>query len=229
MESPCAGSHLNHVAAKKLLQNLFDLPVEPENIGYLERVLSPETELLGSVKPQLVEHLRRKIGAVNRFQLLKLVSLVVCPSPAHHLEECVAKALFPSRKEKRIIQKLIRSIPVLERLLEEPFDTARMSAFFLESGDETPEVALAAVIPKRDRAGHLDVCEEILSTFFEKYSIILQPQKLISGDDLIEMLGVKPGPQLATVLSQIHQAQITGEVEKKEEALQLARQLLKEG
>jgi len=50
-------------------------------------------------------------------------------------------------------------------------------------------------------------------------------RELISGDDLIA-LGEPPGPRLGEVLSQIHERILAGEIETREEALALAKELL---
>ncbi len=226
MRSSHAENHLSHSAAKELLRRVFNLPLYPDNLCYLETILSSQTNFLPSHKPKLTEHLRKKTGNINRLQLLKLVSLVTGSFSDNQIEENVAKALPLSRKEKKIIQKVIRLIPLGEKLKEISSNPSEISSFFLKSGEETPEIFLAIAAVKKKDTDYLNLCQEILSIFFEKYSLILEPPKLISGNELIEILDIKAGPRLKAVLSKIHQGQINGEVRKKEEALQLARQLL---
>jgi len=158
-------------------------------------------------------------------QLLKLISLIFSPFQKEG-KEVKVEDLALSKKEKRIIGKVISSLPTLEKLTDKPSDSSKLSAFFLQGGEETPQICLLAVLARKEDASYLSFMEEVLSIFFEKYSLILQPPRLVSGNELIDKLGIKPGPQLNIILNKIHQAQITGEVKKKDEALQLARQLL---
>ena len=48
---------------------------------------------------------------------------------------------------------------------------------------------------------------------------IVSPPKLISGHDLIDMLGMSPGPELGQLLEAVREAQADGEVATREEAL----------
>jgi len=219
-----AGSDLSYPSAKKLLARIMKASVYPENLQYLEEILNPETEFLSSVKFELIKHLNKKVGAVSRLQLLKLVSLL-SPS-ANKMDKSVVNALALSKTQRKVVRKMMKLIPLMENLIKNPFDLSKVSAFFLEGGEETPEISIVTVAAKKDESYYLKRCEQILSVFFEKYSIISQSSRLVSGDELIKLLGIKPGPQVKAVLNKIQQAQIRGEVRKKEEALKLARQII---
>jgi len=68
----------------------------------------------------------------------------------------------------------------------------------------------------------------LLSAYYEQYGEIVEPEPLLSGRDLLEQLGMEPGPAVGRVLQALREAQATGQVHTKEEALQLARSLMKE-
>lgn len=226
MEGSFAGGHLSHPSARKLLEKILKAPVYPENLQYLEEILSPETNFLSSLKPQLINHVGKRAGNVNRLQLIKLVSLAISSSKAERTGADVAEALALGKKQERFIRKVTKLAPLAENLMEKSFDLSEVSAFFLKGKEETPEIFLATVILKTEVPDYLSRCEKILTIFFEKYSLILQSPGLVSGDELIRLLGIKPGPRVKTVLDRIHQAQITGEIKEKEEALALARQIV---
>lgn len=69
---------------------------------------------------------------------------------------------------------------------------------------------------------HVAVVVHILRKWMEEPSVI-SPAPLLRGDDLIAGLGVAPGPELGRILELVREAQAAGEVETKEEALDLAR------
>ena len=225
MQSPCAGTYLNHPAARKLMESILNSPVYPENLQYLEEILSPKKNFFSSIKTRLIQHLEKKIGNITRLKLLKLVSLIL-PSSVSGVEEIAARALTLSKKERKIIRKVINFWPFLEKLKEESFNSSKFAAFFLEGGEEVPEICLAAAVAKKEDTEYLKLVQQVLSNFFEKYSLILHPPKLVSGDELINLLGIKPGPLVNTILNKIHQAQIAGKVKEKKQALELAHQLL---
>jgi poly(A) polymerase len=52
----------------------------------------------------------------------------------------------------------------------------------------------------------------------------IRPQRLLTGDDLIEM-GLKPGPQFSEILRAAEDAQLEGEIHTREEALDWARRM----
>jgi poly(A) polymerase len=54
------------------------------------------------------------------------------------------------------------------------------------------------------------------------------PAAPIRGDELAEALGIEPGPRLGRLLDEIEAAVFTGEVESRDQAIELARRLLAE-
>ncbi|MGB9639592.1 MAG: CCA tRNA nucleotidyltransferase [Anaerolineales bacterium] len=76
---------------------------------------------------------------------------------------------------------------------------------------------------------HLDVVRTIFEAWWEKKSDVVKPPLLINGYDLMEILGLSPGPQVGRILEAIREAQVSGEVNDRDQALGLARQLLDQG
>ena len=72
---------------------------------------------------------------------------------------------------------------------------------------------------------HVAVVSHILHLRFEDEGVT-SPPKLVSGDDLMRELGLKPGALLGVLLEAVREAQADGEVSTREEALALARQRL---
>ncbi|RLC65550.1 MAG: hypothetical protein DRI48_06600 [Chloroflexi bacterium] len=71
----------------------------------------------------------------------------------------------------------------------------------------------------------LEVAEILLSHWFERYEETVEPVPLLTGDDLIEELGLSPGPQIGRLLEAVREAQAAGEVGSREEALALSRRI----
>jgi hypothetical protein len=75
-----------------------------------------------------------------------------------------------------------------------------------------------------DRATRLT--ETLLRRFAAPDDPIAHPRSFVDGKVLMDALGLKPGPQVGSLLVALREAQAVGEVRSREEALHLARKLL---
>lgn len=69
----------------------------------------------------------------------------------------------------------------------------------------------------------------VLEPYFEQDRSILDPEPLLRGDELIEALGLEPGPKVGDLLERIREAQAAGEVSSREQALAAARVVIADG
>ncbi len=65
----------------------------------------------------------------------------------------------------------------------------------------------------------------LLDAWFFHYENIVDPPKIISGHDLMEKYGIKPGIELGEVLNKIRSLQAAGKIGSKREALEYANSL----
>jgi poly(A) polymerase len=87
---------------------------------------------------------------------------------------------------------------------------------------------LATRGPKLDRAGwreHAAMVEYILAKHFEQEKLV-EPVRLVDGNDLINIFGLAPGPAIGEILESVCEAQASGELTDREEALDYIRQRL---
>ena len=54
----------------------------------------------------------------------------------------------------------------------------------------------------------------------------MSPVRLVTGHDLMEKLGISPGPEVGRLVNAVEEAQGAGEIRTREEALALARREL---
>ncbi len=80
--------------------------------------------------------------------------------------------------------------------------------------------------PQAEWVGHVAGCFQLLEAYFEQREQRVAPPALISGNDLIQELGLAPGPLLGRLLEAVREAQATGEVTDRAAALAYARRLL---
>jgi len=72
------------------------------------------------------------------------------------------------------------------------------------------------------------VAKELLTAYF-KHRNEFFPPPLVRGNELIEALGLEPGPIVGKLLKKIQEAQVEGEVRSKEEAIEFAKMALQSG
>jgi tRNA nucleotidyltransferase/poly(A) polymerase len=75
----------------------------------------------------------------------------------------------------------------------------------------------------------LGICRQILTAWFEQPEEIISPPRLITGDDLIAEYHLKPGPKIGFLLEQVKEAQVTGEITNRAEAIAYTKKLLNSG
>jgi len=149
----------------------------------------------------------------------------------------ILRRLRFSREEvergQRIVAHHLR--PVL--LAREPRVTRRaIYRFFRDTKEEGIEVVLlsladglargkiddhAELPPQWQR--RLEVATILLKHYFERREQVIVPPRLLSGDDLMQIFGLEPGPRLGELLEALREAQAAGEVSTREEALQWVR------
>ncbi len=130
------------------------------------------------------------------------------------------------------------------------FHTSRMEAdgqppsrraiyrFFRETGSAGVELVLLGLADLRGTHGPnlkqetwtaaLDVARILLENYFEKPEETIAPPRLLDGHDLMSSLALKPGPVVGDVLEAIREAQATGKVSTREEALAFGKNWLDE-
>ncbi len=75
-------------------------------------------------------------------------------------------------------------------------------------------------------AAHLQVARELMGPALVWRSEG-PPKPPIRGDDLARELGISPGPELGALLAELREARFTGEVQTREQAIEVARRLRK--
>ncbi len=111
---------------------------------------------------------------------------------------------------------------------------ARMRWFRQMGDDAVPALILsmADVMSSRGplsgeeyRCGFVAWCRQQVNDYYVSVKTILERQVLITGRDLMA-LGMTPGPQIGRILGQVKEAQDTGDIASRDEALTLVRKLI---
>jgi len=110
--------------------------------------------------------------------------------------------------------------------------------FFRDAGEAGVDLVLLALADVRATRGHtltqetwsaeLDICRILLENYWEKPAETVAPLRLLNGNEVMTELNLTPGPLVGEVLEAIREAQATGKVSTREEALAFARVWLEE-
>lgn len=109
--------------------------------------------------------------------------------------------------------------------------------FFRDAGKAGVDLVLLGLADLRGAQGPtlkqetwtaaLDVGRILLENYWEKPQETVAPPRLLDGNELMSALGLTPGRVVGQLLEAIREGQATGKVENREQALDLARQHLK--
>ena len=154
------------------------------------------------------------------------------------LVESVTERLRLSNREAEFVRHLVLYHLRPGHLSREPQLTRRaIFRFFRDLGDDGPACLLvwwADRMATRGPSSRLDQIdqqrarlEELLRAYFLKPEEVVRPPRLIDGRELMTALGLSSGPLIGTLLDAIQEAQAEGRLQTKDEALALAREVLK--
>jgi putative nucleotidyltransferase with HDIG domain len=122
------------------------------------------------------------------------------------------------------------------RLEDEGREPSRKSIyrFFRDTGDAGVDLILLGLADLRGVRGHtltqetwsaaLDVARIFLENYFERPQEAVAPASVIDGNELMNELGLQPGPMIGELLAAIREAQATGDVTSREQALTFAKE-----
>jgi poly(A) polymerase len=75
----------------------------------------------------------------------------------------------------------------------------------------------------------LNAARQLLEAWYEKPEESVAPPRIVTGDDIIQVLGVQPGRMVGQILTAIREQQACGEIQTHEQALDLAKRIHSQG
>lgn len=110
--------------------------------------------------------------------------------------------------------------------------------FFRDAGDAGVDLILLALADTRATRGHmltqetwsaaLDVCRIFLENYWERPAETVSPPRLLDGNTVMSEFDLQPGPLVGEILEVVREAQATGKISTREEALAFCRTWLEE-
>lgn len=147
-----------------------------------------------------------------------------------------ASALRLSNDEKQRLVLIIQGLHYLVGIKE--VDDRSMHRFWRSFGDAGVDTCLLALADYLGTAGvYIDQdvwvklverVQMLLYTYFERYDEVVSPPPLVDGHDLMQTFKLKAGPVVGNLLEFIREGQAAGEICTVDDALEAARQYLKQ-
>lgn len=148
----------------------------------------------------------------------------------------VLKRLKFSKNSMKYIAKLIKYHMYPSQLLNEGLDNLSEKAtmrMFRRIGDDMPELLILAMADRLSARGP-EISDIIIQKNIEGLYFLLEKYrksqeevrtipKFVDGKDVMEILGISPSPLLGKILKDLYEAQVSGDVSSREEALEFIK------
>jgi putative nucleotidyltransferase with HDIG domain len=143
-----------------------------------------------------------------------------------------------SGREVRMVEAMVEAHLRPVQMAQQGLPTRRaIYRFFRDTGEAGIDTLflsladhLATVGPRLSAEGwrdHVSIVNYVLQKRLQEEEVV-EPARLLRGDELMEVLGLTPGPLVGELLEAIREAQAAGDIATREEALDLARRHLAE-
>ncbi|MDH5695952.1 MAG: HD domain-containing protein [Dehalococcoidia bacterium] len=151
----------------------------------------------------------------------------------------VLERLRFSSKEVKLVEVMVREHLRPGQMSQGGLPTRRaIYRYFRDTGEAGIDILLLSLADHLATRGpqlnlarwqeHAQMVEYVLAQHFEQERLVVPP-KLIDGHDLINVFGMSPGPKLGEVLEAVREAQASGELATREDALSYIREHLLSG
>lgn len=194
----------------------------------------------------ILQHLGQAlIAGRRRLQLIKIAALLAEDGQAAFPKRSkaglayvgeFARRLKISKTEESYLKNIVGNHMYPVTLFKEcPAEPAAIHRFFRKLGKETTDIlllSLANVTASAGGAGTIDLLGfrsfvgDLLCKYYFESSTYVHPPALVKGEDLMAVLALPPSKKVGELLEKITEAQVSGEVTSREEAIAYAARLL---
>ncbi len=164
---------------------------------------------------------RARGGEAARRTLLVTTKLVGLLAPDPPQAAADLKRLKFSRGEINLVTTLLQSLPQAQPLALAKISRQAQYFLFKSTGWAFPALAVLAVA----QGAPVAAIAPLIHRYFDPEDPIAHPTPLLTGQDLIDRLHLRPGPQIGHLLRALETAQAKGKIATPEQAVVLAREL----
>jgi tRNA nucleotidyltransferase/poly(A) polymerase len=227
--------------------NLLDQDVDLEEAA--QATLGLLTWTLGRYRTDLHQYLNEEVSYDrNRRDLLLFITLlhsIYMPREQHELRESsdilslaeqrqiykdIGDLFRLSREEIVLMDRWHGALSKLDPSTASQTNTDIFSyRYFREARDGGIGAVLSMLAyelsnqiepPAAERwASRIKLARTLFEAWFEKYEFIVEPEHLIDGDDVMELLGSTPGPDIGHIIENVREGQVSGELSTRDQVL----------
>ncbi len=187
---------------------------------------------LDRYRSQLQTHLAQTWANERSYQAFLMLSALLHQADLPTVE-AVSDSLKLSNPEKQRLLTLVDNYPVV--LEQQDWSVVDVHRFWYRLKSGAIDVCLLALAhhlgaagTELEQASWLKLVERVrslLEAYFEHYDTIVEPKVVINGNHLMESFDIS-GRVIGELLTSIREAQVAGEVQSLDDALELADKLL---
>lgn len=172
--------------------------------------------------PQIGTILQESISDTLKSSWLSLAKLSCLVASETQQAEAELINLKYSRTEIRTVTTAVKLLPGLASLGAGGMSLREQYFFFQEAGEAFPVVAVFAVAV----GVNMEAIAPLIDRYLTPDDQVAHPTQLVTGNDLIQALNLRPSPKIGQLLTEIQLSRIEGKISTPAEAIKFASQLL---
>ena len=149
-----------------------------------------------------------------------------------------AKALCLSRQEVDYLVKVVKNHMRVHFLAmsKDPFTDRAIHRYFKDTGEHGLDICLLTLadllatyegtLTEAQFEKELDVILRLLEGYFKKKNTVVEPPRILDGNDIQEIFDLPPGPLIKEILTSLHEAQAVNQVRTRDEAIEFVKRFL---
>ncbi|MGF1542307.1 MAG: CCA tRNA nucleotidyltransferase [Pleurocapsa sp.] len=167
----------------------------------------------------IINHLsdRGLIQEADKSELLITAKLATLVSPTPEIAETELTQLKYSRSRVKAVSTTVRYLPQLQNLTS-LFGLKEQYFFFLEIKNTFPLLIISAIATGVSSK----ITESLIERYLNPQDPVAHPQPLVTGNDLIQQLNLKPSPVIGKLLTAIQIAYIEDKISTPSQAIEFA-------
>jgi len=177
---------------------------------------------LGEIYPQILVELSQELRDTLKISRLAIAKLTCLLNQNHTLAEKELLHLKFSKLELRSALAILKGLSQLHLLKTRELSLREQYFLFQELGVLFPALIVSAIAD----GFSIDSLSTLINRYLNPNDPVAHPQLLLTGNELMEALNLRPSPKIGELLLEIQLGQIEGKVKTIEAAIAFAKQLL---
>ena len=213
---PAGTAQLPSVLAHQLLH--FWLPhFDAHSIAQIAQI-DAAVKQIAQKMPEYAKQLhqwQKPVPAGNHRSWIKATKLSRLLAAEASTAQAELTALSYSRAETHAVVTILKAQPTIDLMKTQALIRSQKFFLFKQSGQQFLAVSLLALAQGVEFA----VVEPMIAKFLDPKDAIAHARPLLSGNEIMQQLDIKPGKQLGQIIKAVEQAQAEGVIEDKQGAI----------